>query len=219
MALNDNALTTLQTVKDELGITTTNEDSYLERQINVYSSLFEDATDRKWFKGDEVTEKIKSHGDTRLVVSEHTPIESIKKIVINGNEIESSTYEIEDASKGYIQRTNGVWPSTAVGRRRMETYNKYSEFDCEVTYTGGYVTPHQADTGQFTPRDLPYDIEEAVLSTISTKYKLKDRPGNIESESIEGASVSYGSLDSRVLGQNVTSLFASTVSRYKDRSF
>lgn len=47
--LKQNALTTLDTVKTELGIEDSTLDNWVIRKINIYSDMFEQATDCEWY--------------------------------------------------------------------------------------------------------------------------------------------------------------------------
>jgi len=122
LALQDNALTIVDAVETELGLTPGTDTAYLERQINVYSSLFEEATDRRWYRDDTYTETIKSHGDTRLMVHDHLPVRSISQIDVKGDTVDASEYELEDDGAGFIRLKDDFWESTAVGIRNVERY-------------------------------------------------------------------------------------------------
>lgn len=220
MALADSALTTLSVVKNELGITNSNSDSYLERQINTYSRIFQAATGRPWHRDDEYTQKVKSTGDTRLHL-ERRPVRSVSEVKVKGDTIDPSGYEIENADKGYLRRIDQRWEHTAAGRRRVEGYATHHELRVDVTYDGGYVTPKQVDDGTFSTRDLPHDIEQAVIDSVVNAYARKGKPSNVESESIGPASVSYhvpDEADQTVQGMTVSQSFQGAVQRYKDRS-
>lgn len=216
MALPDYALTELSTVKTELGITGSGSDSELERYIKSYSDLLRRASDREFYYVTGHKEKIKSIGDTRILVDDHRPVNSINSITDpDGNTVDSSTYEIEDEHKGIIRLKNDFWQNTGVAIRRMREYPKYFEYLFEVDYDGGWNTPVQASPG---PYDLPMHIQEAVITTVVTRFLQKGRQANIDSETIAEASISYSTDTEKVLGQSVSHSFKSVVDRYKDRS-
>jgi hypothetical protein len=220
MALADNALTTLSVVKNELGITNSNSDSYLERQINTYSDIFRTATGRPWHRDDAYTEKVTSTGDTRLHL-ERRPVRSVSEVKVKGDTVDADGYEIEDDEKGYLRRIDERWEHTAAGRRRVEGYATHHELRVEVTYDGGYVTPKQVDDGAFSDRDLPHDIEQAVIDSVINAYARKGQPKNVSSESIDTASVDYhipDTADAKVQGISASQSFQGAVERYKDRS-
>jgi len=218
MALQDNALTTVSTVEGELGLSSGTDTATLERYINTFSDLFESYTGRPWHRDDEYTEKIKSTGDTRLLVSRR-PVRSITEIKVKGDTVDSGDYEIEDDDAGFIRLDDEAWESTAVATRRIKRHRKYHEFRVEVTYDGGYVTPQQVDDGTFTDRDLPADIEHAVITSVANAYQRQGQPSNIKSESIGDASVSFATPDSGgSLGGSTSPAFESAVKRHKDRS-
>jgi len=221
MALQDNALTTVSAVEAELGLSSGTDTAYLERQINAYSDLFEQATDRRWYRDDSYTESIKSFGDTRLMVHDHLPVRSVSQVDVKGDTVDAADYSLESGDQGLIRLDNDFWESTAVGVRNVERYVKYHELRVDVTYDGGYVTPKQEDDGTFSPRDLPHDIEQAVILSVANKYRQKGQPSNIRSQSIssDSASVEYVTSNTeRAYGQAVASAFTSAVQRYQDRS-
>lgn len=219
MALQDNALTTVSAVESELDLASGTDTAYLERQINRYSDLLEEATGRTWHRDDSHTETVKSVGDTRLTV-DRRPVRSISEIKVKGDTVDSGDYEIEDADTGWIRLDDDFWESTAVATRRVEQYVKYHELRVEVTMDAGYVTPKQVDDGTFSTRDLPHYIEGAIIDTVSNKYLNRAQRTDVESESIGSASVTYRdpSMDGEVMGQAVSGSFESAVSRHKDRS-
>jgi len=208
MALDDNALTTLSVVKSELGATNTNADAYLERQINVYSDLFEQATGRPWHRDDAYTESVTSTGDTRLHL-ERRPVRSVAEVKVDGDTVDADDYEIVDGDLGYLRKIDGRWEHTGAGRL------------VEVTYDGGHVTPKQVDDGEFSDRDLPHDIEQAVIDSVVNAYARKGQPSNVSAESIDTASVDYhipDTADANLQGISVSQSFRGAVKQYKDRS-
>jgi len=213
MALSNSALTTLQAVKDELGISGTGDDAYLERQIERYSSLLSEATNRNFHSVTGHTEKTESWNTTTIEVTDHLPLSSISEIKINGDVVDSSAYEIEDSGAGIIRNIDSTWESSIVATRRIETTNRYAESTVEVTYSGGYVTPEQSGT-----RDLPYSIEGAIIDAVTYKYRERGKHPGITSESLGDASVSYSSPDTEsVGGMDVPVSFADITKRYKIR--
>lgn len=220
MALDDYALTTVSTMQSELGISGST--STLERYIHAYSDLFREATDRPWHRDDSYTETIRSTGLGRLIV-ERRPVDSISKIEIDGDEVDASDYEIEDADKGYIRKKTGAssFESTATGRRRVEGYQRGLEIIVDVTYDGGYATPVQVSNATFSSPELPKSIENAVVTSVVNRFRSQGAPTFRDSESIDGASISFttgGSSGTTVQGMSVSSEFAAAVKRHRDRS-
>lgn len=218
VSLNDNVLTTLSTVKDELGITGTGSDDYLKRQINHLSDLFIEATGREYHRVDGHTESVKSHGDTRLM-SKRRPVLAINSIDIDGTTVDSANYEIEDAEKGYIRLKDDFWESTGVAIVKVRQYTQYYEILADLDIDAGYVTPEQVSQGTFSTRTLPGNIEHAVISAVATKYRRKGAPAGIDSEQIGDASISYAqptSSGGMVQGVSVSPAFEAAVRRYRD---
>jgi hypothetical protein len=191
MALNDNALTTLQTVKDELGITDTSSDPYLIRKINVYSKKFENYCRRK-FKKEEVVEKHEGNDSLYLLLDRY-PVESVSKLVIGENEADLTHLEIfDDEGKIFYGRTTGWnykgcgFPKRALtqGLSNGDTVEVFT--DIEVTYIGGYVLPDDE-----TNRDLPYGIEDACIQEVVYDYNNKGTNTQLKSWTLKEATKSY----------------------------
>lgn len=218
MALQSNALTTVSTVEAELGLSSGTDTATLERYINAYSDLFEEQTGRPWHRDDAYTEQVKSTGDTRLLLSRR-PVRSIGEVKVKGDTVDAADYAIEDDKLGYLRLDDGFWESTGVAIRRVREYIKYHEMRVEVTYDGGYVTPKQVDDGTFTPRDLPHDIEHAVVTSVASAYRRQGKPTGIDSETIGSASISFARPQGGgSLGANVSESLESAIRRYRDRS-
>lgn len=222
MALDGSALTTLQTVKDELGISTPGDDAILERYITTGSSLLVQAIGRDLHWREGVVEKVQSGGDTRLVVSDALPIDSIDSIVYDGGDTQvtedSSRYRIEDAGAGFVEKTNGRWRSTEQARQSVTLiYQGRESYHYTVTYDGGWVTQEQADNDGTLTRSLPYDIEQAVIDYAVTKYRRKGRDLSVRSEKLGDTSVSYANSSATpgTANAGMPASFAAVVQRYQ----
>lgn len=185
MALREQALTTLATVRSELSLTSSADDTYLCRLIEGASDFIAQYCNRDFYKA-TVTEKVKGFGAVRIVLS-RTPIISIASISYLGSTIDSDSYEIENASTGFLYRSAGwnwtaqLWLNTtddvAVGSERAAF---------SATYTGGYVTPNQSGT-----RTLPYDLEDVCIQLVTQRYRRRGQDASVESESLGDYDVTY----------------------------
>jgi len=82
MALTVHALTTFATVRDELGLTGTDQQATIERLINAVSEAMEVAAGGRHFDFESGrVEKVRGYGDFRLVLS-RPPVISISGIVL-----------------------------------------------------------------------------------------------------------------------------------------
>ena len=180
MALETNALTTVSTVRAELGLTYcegASSDEVLERYINAASAQFESWTGRKWYYKAGHTERVKGYATELLRVRQHVPIVTLTSIEfdhgLTTSTIDTNSYELADETQGfpaYIRRRAGVWRDTrdvafGVTARRIAGSARGLYI---VTYDGGYVTPQQADDG-VGARTLPYDVEDAVLDYVAMR--------------------------------------------------
>lgn len=181
------ALTTLANAKDELGLTDSSQDDRVERYILQASSACQGFTDRD-FRKESTVERLQGSGTRRLVLS-RTPVVSITSVVIDGETIDASEYEIEDAAAGVLYRESG-WPridAVVVGSIARDAIAGTAKRDVVVTYTGGYVLPNDSPG----TRDLPQDVEAACILTVVSMYRGRGRDRAVASKGTGDASVSY----------------------------
>lgn len=189
MALAAHALTTLEAVKDELGITDMGSDARLERYIDVASRAISGFCGRDFEYKAGAVDRLPGMGSARLMVN-RTPLLAVTKIELDGSELATTEYEVEDAGAGFIRSDAGFIASRAeVPSLDGDLLVGTEEANYKVTYNGGYVTPAQA-TGEL-PRTLPSDIEEACIQTVVALYRKKGQDRDIQSESLGDYSVTY----------------------------
>ncbi len=178
----DSKLTAVQTVKDEIGLSGTDDDNFIDRLIDEISGAITTYTDRV-FAQEKVEERVPGYDHPDLIVS-RTPIQSIESIefVSNGSAttIDSDNYFISDAEAGFVRRdeaiSGGIWSSTLRVSTDLVPHHPplAPELSWKVTYTGGYVLPNWSDT-----RDLPHDIERACLEGVKARFLARQRDPNI----------------------------------------
>lgn len=229
--LSTKALTTLSRVADELEITPgadARSDRIIRALIEEASEEFALATGRQFFNKSDHVEYAKGYGSPILMVRDHLPIESITEIVFdNGSttvEVDDSDYMIENAGAGMIRRVGSVtgkWTFTGhtnIGTRMNQIPGSERPL-YKVTYSGGYVGPQQAHLDDTLTRDLPRDIERAIISKVVQQYRRQGRDTDVVSESVGNASIRY---DSSTGGRDVSpteKMWMKTVSRHKRGGF
>ena len=207
--LTDSALTTLSAAKSELQIPAgnTGDDDYLKRQINMASQAFSDATGTKWFYAEAHTESVPAYGGRRLEVSDHLPIDDVDEIRLirafedlEDTPLDVDAFAIEDADRGWIRRTIGTFRNTAQHVRDINANPRSGteELTYEVDYSGGYITPKQADDG-LGDRTLPWDVEQAVISLVVSRFRGRSRDPSVVRESNLSGSVTYADTDEGLL--------------------
>ena len=182
MALADNALTTLATVKTELGITVTTFDTVLERIINTVSEQIENYTKRK-FKQQEHTEKYTGTNTLKLLLNQY-PVSEVDEVIYK--EESYTDYEIDYTSG--ILVSERIWEQTGISKG-LSTRTAYPKADIEVTYTAGYILPK--DATEESPRTLPYDLEDACIEAVTANYLSRGQDKSIVSERLMSASYTY----------------------------
>jgi len=189
--LAQNALTTLDAVKDDLGITDPRCDSRLERAINVASGFIERYTGRIFYRNTAIVEKIAGFGGHALMVN-RTPINSIASITFDGITVNAADYSIGDALAGTIH-SNGGWSWTAHTARNISSspIPGTERLLYTVTYDGGWYTPKQQDDTSANTRALPWDLEEVAIELSRLSWHAKSRNPGIASEKLLSWSASY----------------------------
>lgn len=188
MSLTDAvAFTTVATMRDELGLADSSQDARLERYILQASAAIEGYCDRE-FRKTATTERLQASGTTRLVLARR-PLVSIASIVMDDETLDTDGYEIQDADAGIVYREDG-WPridAVVAGSIGLDPIAGTAKADIVATYTGGYVLPNDA-TGT---RNLPYDIEQACILTVTSLYRGRGRDRSVASKATGDASISY----------------------------
>jgi hypothetical protein len=109
MPLAENALTTLEAVKEYLKIPigTTVDDTKLEDLINSCSTAIENYCGRK-FKEQSFDEECDGTG-TKYILLEQYPVKSINTVSVDDIILDSSEYKFKK-NNGVLIRNNTVWP-------------------------------------------------------------------------------------------------------------
>lgn len=198
-------LTELSTIKTELGITDTSEDTRLTRLINMADDLVQKVLGRNLFYEAGIVETVSSGGRNLIYVS-RLPLASVASITFDGVEEDSDNYSIFSSETGAIINKDG-WQNTGEYRSRFDaSSNEAREKLYTVTYTGGYKMPGESG------RDLPYDLEQAAIDIVKAAYH-RDAKGEIQKESVPDVySVEYRNDGERALGLPLSS--ATILDRY-----
>ncbi len=192
MALSTNALTTLSTVKSELNLSSSTDDTYLERVIEAVSEAIIDYLDRPIVFASSITENITGSGGMYLVVTRY-PITSVTSVSYDGTALDTDTYDATGwASSGLIRVQSGVFDTAAVSQWITTTIMGGTERRLyTVVYAGGYVTPNQVALNGALTRTLPYDIEDACIQAVVERYRKRGQRDDIKSEALLSYSVTY----------------------------
>lgn len=164
----DQDLTTLETLKLWLPITSTNtnDDVTLSRLVTAVSLDFQRATKRPDLLKAEYAEVRQGDGGRRIIAY-HWPITAVTSLKVAGASVPASTDKV--AAGFYLDLD--IDPE-----RAWNIYLNGSTFAdgaaVQIAYSAGYVQPG----GEVTPPDivLPEDIEQAVIDWCA--YRYKDRP-------------------------------------------
>lgn len=202
MALNDNALTELATVKAELGITDASQDAKIERLINAVSSAIDKHCRRVFARG-TLSEKVAGKGTPTIMIA-RPPIVSIASLDEDGEVyVEGDDFEIRSDDAGIIRRIGGgwTWYTLATGGIKHDALAGYERKLITVDYDGGFTTPHQVTATIYPgPATLPSDVEEAAIMSTVSAYYASGQDRRIASERVMDASVTYAARN-RITGR------------------
>lgn len=194
MALATNALTTVATVEDELGIASSTETARLERMINIASAAAESYCDRVFYRDTAIAEKVEGT-DGPLMFLSRGPVHSITSVVYLTTTLDTTEYEIRDSGghEQTIYNLNGSWRRGSI--RRNDTSQTqvagFERYGYTVTYDAGWYTPKQDDDDVTVTRDLPYDIEGAVIAMVSFLRRSMGRDPTLKAEAMFESSQQY----------------------------
>lgn len=194
------ALTTLATLKEDLEITDTAQDNRLKRLINAATSRIQKYCSRTFARAAITDERHPLKGGCRLVV-DRPPINStVATMTIEIEDAtvayDSTSYVIEKASAGIVFMKTGL-PLVGMARPGIaQNLAPGTELPALlVTYDGGFVTPAQAEEAggvyEGATVTLPPEIEQACLDLCMFYNSTRGAAGEIASETLGDASISY----------------------------
>lgn len=177
IALAGNSLTNIDAAKLNPVLLAANED-LVRFLINAASDVIEEACNRKFYYEEIKSEEHQGSGHLYLQLNRY-PIVSVIEVLIDDSEVTDYTI----LSKPGLLRRSESWPlSCGIFQDLTNDYDPASaDYNIEVTYIGGYVTPNQADEDKELTRNLPYALEQACIEQVL--FMLNNSPG-IKSESI-----------------------------------
>ena len=180
----DNRLTTRTNVKQEINISSTTNDAFIDNLVLRASDAVESYTGRKFQKLD-ITETLQSQGQPLLVLS-HRPVQSITQIKFDGSTISSTTYEIDDKNAGILFRKSS-WTNTLMRSHFIENIPRFiGERDWSVRYVYGFDLPNSTLYSASTAK-LPNDVEHATIQAIKAWYLERDRNPRLRMQRIGDA--------------------------------
>ena len=195
MPLASNALTTLQDVKLELDISSTDvtNDRYLMTVINSTSSQIETFLTRKLERVTAFEEMVPGYGLYKLRVS-RTPVLTVTAVEMIQTATPPVYYpfdiddlQIENPEAGILYYPAG-WPWTAPltsGTIVADPIAGQEWPAVKVTYNAGYDLP-----SALSPT-LPADIQRACTIAVTTNFRNRGRDRTIKSEHLMSYQVTY----------------------------
>ena len=215
MTLSAQALTTLAAAREVASIAI-GPDAYLEALIERASERVARLCNRTLHYVVDGVDAVPGWGDYVLSVP-RAPLVSVSSIVLKGlagsadETVDQTAYAIESAARGELRRIDGApwaWTGPYSGIDPMASGTPLALY--EVTYTGGFVTPQQVIDDGTLERNLPDDLEAAVLEIVKAGYKSTGRDPALASMRNLSASLSYRAADAgiSVLGTELRAMLA-----------
>jgi hypothetical protein len=168
-------LTTLSAVKTAAVIDAATDDSFLNLAIDRQSAVAA-AWCRRTFARQNYSEVFRDVDCAEELALRHYPIAALTSITVDGTALAGAEYE-RDNDTGFLYRLSSD--------ARIE----WSGAKITVVYSGGYILPSQTTIGG-TPhggaRDLPHDVESAVIELVKMDYFARDRDPQVRSQDIPG---------------------------------
>lgn len=175
-AAPDNLLTTLDRVKNSLGISNNASDDTLEFMIAAASDFAARFCGRQ-FARQKIKEGMPIKGVPDILLS-LTPVVEIDEILLHGNIQDIDNWGITNAEAGIIQCSSGLSESYfGYGSDIARSPSPFAKEVLFVTYDGGYILPGWGSS-QGT-RTLPYDLERAIVQTVTSAFKASGTSGGI----------------------------------------
>jgi len=214
---SDEPLTDKSAVKSKRGLdlSGTDWDTAIDAWIREASRHLTDAIGRSLHRVSGHTEKLGTRGSQSLYVRDHLPVVEVAEVTYDGETVDAADYELGAAPEGELLRKHGYcWHNTsyAAGWQGKRDDPRPPEKLYAVTYEGGYVTPVQAPFGPDSDaRDLPWDIEGAIIEYCVMKYHQAGTDQTAVQEKLGDSSKKWATVD----GRRVPHSFADVVDRYQ----
>ncbi len=221
------ALTSLEAVKEELGISVsdTSQDNRLTRLINAASSAIAKYCSRSFERALVVDERQPLAGGPRVVFN-RPPLNEITSITVEdqATTFDTTAYILENAEAGIVFMKAGL-PAYSMARWGI-AQNRQPGTEAPIlllTYDGGYTTQAQSDEedGDFEGDDvtLPPDLETACIDLVSYYNAQRGAAGVIVSETLGDASVDYADSSSTDENSGLPAHIVSRIRAYKRLRF
>ncbi|MCW5695784.1 MAG: phage head-tail connector protein [Bauldia sp.] len=163
------ALVTLDRVKAELGITTTEHDALLAAKIAEASADIEAHVGYRLAR-ETVTETFwDMDWSTAYVLLDRTPVASIAGVILDGWGQETSAWRLNPETGALYALTGSGTPWHWIASNSLV-----------VAYSGGYLLPGQ------TGRDLPAPLEGAAADLVGMFWQSRGRDPSLRAETVDG---------------------------------
>lgn len=205
---SSNAITTVDRVKLELGITDVSKDEIICEKINAYSDAIEGLLGRK-LQVDDYVETYPGSNDQHLLI-DNFPINNIVSLSVNDEVLDTDDYKIVGYLREMIFKDDG-WEQINYVSGMSRSMAQFSKHTIDIEYNAGYVMPNDGGT-----RTLPYDIEQVILDFISMDLAQEGTTKGLKRFKI--SDVSWDFIDAAGMTNQTFARASKTLHKYKSFS-
>ena len=196
--LTDQALTTVKTALGQPGLRLVPV-AFLESLIEEASAEFQKLCGRDLYFRTGIEERVPGYGTQDLQVEEANPVVEVTLVQnvfgVGTAEIPSDSYYVKTSRNGRscIRLNSGCWQWTAdfIAGVKASPVAGTERDDYQVDYSGGYVTPNQAEVDPLLTRNLPFDIERAVLDLVASLFLQRGKDKTVTSKTTSAGSQTW----------------------------
>lgn len=166
-------LTTVETVKQWIGIDVDTDDLLLARLVSAVSTWVEKYVGRT-ISEDEYVEYYTCWGERSICLNNY-PVTEVTLVEVDGEAVDEST---EYGTEGWTLDGSTLRFNGGTFSYRGNTYAN----NVHIEYSAGYTT-------------TPYDLEQAVIHLVALRYRERDRVGVKSKSAITGETIQFSSWD------------------------
>jgi hypothetical protein len=184
--------------------------------INAASDRVEAYLGRELYWEEDIEESHVGYG-VRTMILDRTPLSAVSSITYDGTTVSSDNYEVHDTDASIVFAPgNWTWTCGLVGGLTDDPWVGTERKLFTVTYDAGWVTPKQYTDDNTLTRSLPYDIEDAVIQMVASRYLRRGKGTGIKSEKLLSWSADYADADT---ASGMSAEVKAILNRYKRINF
>lgn len=178
-------LTTVATLKTELSISGSDQDTALAALIAQASAAIESYCNRQ-FGHRTVTDTLRNRARREALVLSVIPVTGVTAVTESGTALEASDYELDSAKSGLLFRLDS-----------NDNLTCWAAAKIVIGYTAGYILPGTDGA------NLPADVERACIDLCVRTYHATGRDAALTSEELPGVIKQTFSTTTETLSEDI----------------